>query len=144
MIRNMDAARTTRLTGFPEHIASIRGSRLSRRLLMYIVLCSSFFTLLATSFQLYMDYKRDVWAIHGSIQFIKAGYRDPLAVSAYNMDYNGLKLLLKGVLKFRDIEYLEISEPFPEGRKILAREGNPNAQRDIVDEVILRYPAAPE
>ena len=38
-----------------------------------------------------MDYRRDVWAIHGSIQFIKAGYREPLAVNAYNMDYNGLK-----------------------------------------------------
>jgi hypothetical protein len=78
---------------------------------MYIVLCSSFFTLLATPFQLYMDYKKDISAIHNSIQFIKASYKAPLAVNAYNMDFYGLKILLKGALEYRDIGYLEISEP---------------------------------
>jgi PAS domain S-box-containing protein len=144
MIWTMNTTTIKRLTDFPKQFVFCRGSRLSRRLLLYIVLCSSFFTLLATTFQLYMDYKRDVSAIHSSIQVIQAGYQGPLTVNAYNMDYNELKMLLKGVLKFRDIEYLEITEPLFEGRKVLAREGNPNAGRDIIYEIDLRYPVAPK
>ena len=44
-------------------IPNIKQYRLSYRLLVYVVLCSSLFALLATATQLYLDYRRDISAL---------------------------------------------------------------------------------
>ena len=72
---------------------------LSLKLLFYILVCSSCFTLLVTAFQLYTDYKRDLAAVHESLQFIENGYLKTLATSAYDMDEEQLRLQLQGALK---------------------------------------------
>jgi len=118
--------------------------RLSKKLLFYIVLCSSCFTLLATAFQLYMDYRRDLSTVHESIQFIERSYLQALATSAWDMDDKQLKLQLQGVLKLQDIEYLEIIEPRTAGEVIIAAQGNPNCRKDIFREFSLQYYNAPE
>ena len=48
---------------------SFRHYRLSYKLVVYTVLCSSLFTLLATSIQLYSDYKRDLNSIRSNFNF---------------------------------------------------------------------------
>lgn len=120
------------------------GHRLSRKLLFYIVLCSVFFTLLATAFQLYMDYRRDLAAVHESIQFIESSYLKSIAASAWDMDEKQLTLQLQGALKLQDVEYLEIIEPRTAGEVIIAAQGNPNTKKDIVREFSLKYSSAPE
>ena len=120
------------------------GHRLSRKLLFYIVLCSVFFTLLATAFQLYMDYRRDLAAVHESIQFIESSYLKSIAASAWDMDEKQLTLQLQGALKLQDVKYLEIIEPRTAGEVIIAAQGNPNTKKDIVREFSLKYSSAPE
>jgi len=103
--------------------------RLSYRLLLYVVLCSSFFTLLTTAFQLYLTYKKDVTHIHESMGFIRDSYVPSVTRSIYYMDEEESRLLLKGVLKLQNVRYLYITEPTKEPPIC---EGDPNAAPDIV------------
>ena len=119
-------------------------ARLSMKLLFYIVLCSSFFTLLVTAFQLYMDYRRDLAQVHESIQFIESSYLKAIAASAWDMDEKQLTLQLQGALKLQDVEYLEIIEPRTAGEVIIAAQGDPNSKKDIVREFSLKYTNGPE
>jgi len=118
--------------------------RLSMKLLFYIVLCSSSFTLLVTAFQLYMDYRRDLAAIHESIQFIESSYLQALAASAWDMDENQIRLQLQGALKLQDVKYLEIVEQRGAGEVFIAAIGDPKSKKDIFREFSLKYPKAPE
>ena len=107
-------------------------------MLCYVVLCSSFFTLLGTVVQLWFDYKRDVAAIHDNLGLIETSYIRPIATSVYNVDDDQTALLLKSALKLQDIEYLEIREMrWDEDFRLSA--GNPNAHQDIVREFSLEY-----
>ncbi|MDM8551176.1 ATP-binding protein [Desulfobacterales bacterium HSG2] len=112
-------------------------SRLSYRLLLYVVLCSSFFTLLATAFQLYLSYQKDMAHIHESMEFIRKSYVLPVARSTYYVDEEQSGLLLKGALKLQDIRYVYVTEP-GSGKEPRVREGDPNAERDIVREFPLK------
>jgi len=102
-----------------------------------VVLCSSSFTLLATAFQLYLSYQKDMAIIHESMEFIRESYVMPVARSTYYVDEEQLGLLLKGALKLQDIRYLYVTEPGPEkGPRVW--EGDPNAEQDIVREFPLK------
>ncbi len=126
-----------------EQIALFHRPGLTRRVLLYILLCSSFFTLLSTGVQLYTDYRRDLSDIHGHIGFIRDSYLEPLAVHAYNMDYQQMNLLLAGVFNLKDIVYLEISEPLDNTRQTLTKMGTLPENRTICREFKLTYPSDP-
>jgi PAS domain S-box-containing protein len=115
-------------------------SQLSLRLLIWVVMCSSFFALLVSAFQLYTDYRRDVSSIHSSIQFIHDSYLKTLSTNAYNMNLQQLSLQLEGILKLQDIEYLEVVEKSENSEILLATAGDMKARRDIEKEFILKYP----
>jgi len=121
------------------HHRGLKKQRLSFRLLLWVVICSSFFALLVSVFQLYTDYKRDVASIHSSMQFINDSYLKSLAVNAYNMDLQQLELQLQGMLTLQDIEFLEIIEKSENSNNILARTGDPNSSKDIEREFTLNY-----
>jgi len=112
--------------------------RLSYRLLFYVVLCSSFFTLLATAFQLYLDYRRDLNFIETNLKFIEDSYIPAVTASLFNMDEKQLAILLKGALKLPDIEYLTVHENIGEA-EYRSSQGNPDAQKDIVKVYPLEY-----
>ncbi|EMS79935.1 signal transduction histidine kinase [Desulfotignum phosphitoxidans] len=126
-----------------EQITLFTRPGLTRRVLLYILLCSSFFTLLSTGVQLYTDYQRDRSDIHHHIDFIRDSYLEPLAVHAYNMDYHQLNLLLAGIFNFKDIVYLEISEPLDSTRQTLTKMGTLPENRTICREFTLTYPSDP-
>jgi len=84
---------------------------LSYRTLVYVLLCSSTFTLIATAAQLYIEYRRDVSNLHASIEFIKNSYLAPISASVYKIDSEHLKLQLNGALNLTDIVHLTVKEP---------------------------------
>jgi PAS domain S-box-containing protein len=126
-----------------EQLALFKKPGLSRRVLLYILLCSSFFTLLSTGVQLYTDFQRDRSDIDHHIDFIRDSYLEPLAVHAYNMDYDQMTLLLAGIFNLNDIVYLEVSEPLDDGRQSLATLGTLPEKRTICKEFTLAYPSNP-
>jgi PAS domain S-box-containing protein len=85
-------------------------NRLSYQLVLAVVICSVFFTLLAASVQLYFNYRRDVESIHQNIQFIEESYLQAISSSVYNFDRELLRIQLEGALQLQDIIYLEIIE----------------------------------
>jgi len=111
---------------------------LSYRSVVYVVLCSSLFAIIATAIQLYLDYRRDVSALHESFRLIEKSYLPTIARSTFKIDQDHLRLELEGVLKLPDIVYLELQEV--RGSQILTHShGNPNAEKIIRNEFPLEY-----
>lgn len=92
-------------------------SSISFRLLTYILLISSFLTLIITALQLYFDYNKDISIIEESLKQVKSSYADSIAHHVWNMDADGLLTQLNGIISMRDMVYAEVSitsgkEPF--------------------------------
>ncbi|MDM8549277.1 ATP-binding protein [Desulfobacterales bacterium HSG2] len=112
-------------------------NRLAHRLLLSVVLCSAFFSMLTTGFQLYLEYRRDRAVIQANIHFIRDSYLEPVTISAYMLDEKHTSLQLQGALKLQDIVYLEVIESDEETPWVI--EGDPEAGRDILSEFPLIY-----
>lgn len=91
-------------------MARKKSFKLSYRLVFYVVLCSSIFTLISTAIQLYTDYRRDVKAVRSGIEIIENSYLNALTSSLFNFDVNQTRTLLEGAYAIRDIEYIAVRE----------------------------------
>ncbi len=98
-------------------------NRLSRLLLTYIILCSSFFTLIGTGVQLYGDYQSDIKAIKNGIRYIEKGYLKTLAASLWAVNHSQMRNSLEGASYLPDIQYLEVREISDDSEKILSSWG---------------------
>lgn len=116
-----------------EATAPKRGRKgLARRLILYILLFSSFVTFMATALQLYLDYTRDLRAIDTRLHQIRNSYLKSLTLSLWSLDYQQLRSQMEGIQALPDMQYLEIEvdgEPMlsvgkPAGTKLL-RESYP-------------------
>tara|TARA_R110002072_G_scaffold1780_9_gene14743 strand:+ start:24409 stop:25920 length:1512 start_codon:yes stop_codon:yes gene_type:complete len=85
---------------------------LSRRLLVLILCCSTLFTLVATSLQLYLEYQDDLAKMNENVRFIESSYVPALARSLYELNDEQLSLQMAGALKLTDIVYLKVIEDF--------------------------------
>lgn len=81
---------------------------LAKRVLIFILLFGSFFTLLTIIFQLYLDYNRDLSEINKRIRQIKLSYVASLTRSLWALDDEQINIQMQGILALPDIEYLEI------------------------------------
>ena len=88
--------------------SSFAKGRAARRLVIAVVLFSSFITLATTSFQLYRDYRLDLKAIHGYFDLIQGSYIQSLSRSVWMYDSRQIEAQLDGLNKLPDIENLEI------------------------------------
>jgi signal transduction histidine kinase len=84
--------------------------RLSRRLLAYILACSTVFALISTLLQLGWDYHSDVNVTKERINEIQTTNAAPIAASVWNMDNEQLALQLKGLQKIPDIMAVTVYE----------------------------------
>ena len=113
-------------------------NRLSFRLLFVVVLCSTFFTLIATAIQLYFSYQRDLSTIEQNFEFIGKSYQPAISVSLYKVNLEQLGVQLKGILQLTDMVYAEVQES--RGENIFKQsEGDPEATWNMVREYPLSY-----
>jgi PAS domain S-box-containing protein len=105
-------------------------SRLSIRVVVIVLVCSSLLTLLATAFQLYFDYQKDVKSIHSNISLIRDSYLPAIISSVYTLDVEQVQILLEGSLNIIDIEYIEIEGT---SKNLFKPAGNPAASRDVTN-----------
>ncbi len=87
-----------------------KGHVLPYKLLVYILICSSFFTLLGTSFQLYVEYRSDVSDIQKGFEQIENSYVNTIAASLWDINIDHVKIQLEGALKLPGMRYLEVVE----------------------------------
>lgn len=84
------------------------GSPLSFRLLAYILLFSSAFTLVSSAMQLYSDFRKDISQIDRRMNVIETGYSSSLARSLWALDQKLLQTQLEGILSLPDIVHLRL------------------------------------
>lgn len=110
-------------------------NRLVYKLIVSILLFSGTITVIITAIQLYAEYRRDVNDIDVFISKIEKSFLSPIASSLWHFDMQSVRLQLEGILRFRDIEYLEITE---EGNKVVVV-GSPQTKHVIVKSIPLIY-----
>lgn len=95
-------------------------SPLSYRLLAYIVLFSSVFTLISSAIQIYSDFSKDIFQIDRRMEVIETGYASSLARSLWALDQKLLQTQLEGVLSLPDIVHLRLKIE-PDSELVLGR-----------------------
>lgn len=83
---------------------------LGRKLLIAILLISSFFTIIQTSYQLYADYKIGLGEIDRSFEQIFKSYQSSIARSIWDIDSKQVNNIAEGIISHPNVEYVEITE----------------------------------
>ena len=111
---------------------AVKNYGIARHLLLYIIIFSSFVTLLATSLQLYTDYQRDLDVINSRLNEIEGGYIGSISASLWNLDIKQLELQLDGIKHLPDIKAVEIREHNEEFSKPLHLIRGEKSTRNII------------
>lgn len=85
-----------------------KDSPLSFRLLAWILLFSSVFTLIASAGQIYFDYRKDLSQIDNRMAVVESGYSSSLARSLWALDQKLLQTQMEGILSLPDIVHLRL------------------------------------
>ncbi|WP_166261526.1 bifunctional diguanylate cyclase/phosphodiesterase [Marinobacter salicampi] len=94
------------------------GSPLSFRLLAYILLFSSAFTLFASGIQIYSDFRKDVSLIDERMSVIETSYASSLSRSLWALDQKLLQVQMEGILSLPDIVHLQL-RIFPDSELVM-------------------------
>ncbi len=97
------------------------GSPLSFRLLAYILLFSSLFTLLTSAIQIYVDYRKEVSQIDERMAVIQTSYASSLSRSLWALDQNLLQVQMEGILSLPDIVHLRL-RIFPDSELVMGEQ----------------------
>lgn len=81
--------------------------KLAGQLLFYILLFSSFFTILAAVVQLWVDYHKDLGLIEKRILQVRQSYIGSLSLSIWNMNTDHVYAQLNGILQLPEIACLK-------------------------------------
>lgn len=94
----------------PHRSPPLAGDRIGRRLLFAIVLFSSLVTLVATAFQLFVDFQRDVGQIKTRLDDVQSSYLASIGASLWNLDPHQLKLQMEGIRQLPGVVAVAIYE----------------------------------
>lgn len=83
-------------------------NKIGYKLVIAIVLFSSFITLITTALQIYMDYNVEIKKINDYETLIKESYLKSISSSVWSYDEIQIDTQLKGILHIPNVEYLEI------------------------------------
>ncbi|MBM6442077.1 MULTISPECIES: ATP-binding protein [Pseudomonas] len=88
-----------------------RPGGLLRRLLLFILLFSLCFTVLASTVQLYIEYRREMRDIDSRMDLIRAGYLASLERSLWDLNQEQLNVQLRGLVDFSDVARVHLKSP---------------------------------
>lgn len=130
------------MTG-PSRLYELRHG-IGARLLALILLVSSAATLLATGFQLYLDYRSDVTLIHSRMDDIERSSLVSIADGLWRLEHAQLRLQLEGILRLPDMRAVQLEEIGGDGRmrKLLSlgeSDAPANARDSILREIAIFY-----
>lgn len=84
---------------------------LLRRLLLFILLFSLCFTVLASGVQLYFEYRREMREIDSRMELISAGYLASLERNLWDLNQQQLNVQLRGLVDFSDVARVRLTGP---------------------------------
>ncbi|NBF11735.1 ATP-binding protein [Pseudomonas sp. Fl4BN1] len=85
-----------------------RPGGLLRRLLLFILLFSLCFTVLASAVQLYFEYRREMRDIDSRMELIRAGYLGSLERNLWDLNQEQLTVQLQGLVDFSDVAQVHL------------------------------------
>lgn len=85
-------------------------SKISSRLIAYVVLSSSIITLFISAFQLYSDYTKELSAIQKNIAQIKVVHADSVAASLWSLDEEKLNTIITGIQRLYYVKQIVVIE----------------------------------
>lgn len=109
------------------------------RLLIRVVLFSSAVTLVLTTMQLYLDYRRDVSIIDQRLNEIEHSHLASIGESLWQLDERQLALQLEGILRLPDISAVEVRESTDRGNSLQVAVGQPQTHSVIARKFPLTY-----
>jgi len=87
-------------------------NKLSQRMLLYILLCSSFFSICTTLIQLYIDFQDDLLALNQRFSNIETSYVQSISTSLWDFNEPLVQQQIKGIVKLPDIRFAKITTGF--------------------------------
>ena len=108
--------------------------KISKVLVLYIVLFSSVVTLILTAIQLRIDYKDGVDFINQRIDQIKLTNADSITQSLWTLDSSSIQIQLNGLSRINDISLVKITD---QDNKIIASSGKINSNDTITRRIPL-------
>ncbi|MFT5729389.1 MAG: PAS domain S-box-containing protein [Desulforhopalus sp.] len=109
---------------------------LTWKTIFYILLFSSFFTILASALQLYQSYQEDIGLIGARMDLIQQRYLDSLSTSVWEVDKEQIEIQLKGILSLSDIQFVNLQERTQE---LSFTMGTTNTEKTITRKFPLEY-----
>ncbi|NOZ10908.1 MAG: PAS domain S-box protein [Gammaproteobacteria bacterium] len=109
---------------------------IARRLIIYVVLFSSFITLFVTAIQLYRDYDDDIELIEDQLQQIRDVHLKTLTSALWASDKKELRTHLEGIFNRRDMQFLEVRDQ----DKVWVSVGTPQTRDVISRQYTMIYP----
>lgn len=108
-----------------------RQQTIGRRVLMWILICSSIITFTMTCIQLLFDYRQQSSLVDN--QFVQIGQVsiDPISQALWMLDKDLLTIQIEGILKHRDIVYVKIEGT--DYQNTLLEVGNNQVQSDQIN-----------
>ena len=88
--------------------ALFSNNKLSQRVLVYILLCSSVLSLCSTSVQLYADYQDDLLALKQRFVNIEISFIPSIATSLWDFNEPLVQQQIQGIVQLPDIRYAKI------------------------------------
>ncbi len=89
-------------------VRDLRRAGISRRLVVYIIMCSTAIALLATAVQLYFDYTTDLEFLDQRLDQVEDSFGESISDSLWNIDYDQVEVVIEGILRLPDIEYVRV------------------------------------
>lgn len=114
---------------------SKKQNTLSYRLLIYVLICSSIFTFLATLSQLYFDYRENISEMDKNFEFIEQTLLPAINSNVYLFDMEQLKLQIDGMIKLNNISYITIFDT----QGLIYKAGDEKSPRNIIKTYTLNY-----
>ncbi len=87
-------------------------NKLTKRVLIYVLLCSSMLSLVSTAVQLYIDYNKDISSLDVRFDNIKNSYLQSISTSLWDFNEPLVKQQIKGIVDLPNIRYVKITTTF--------------------------------
>ena len=87
-------------------------NKLSRRVFVYILLCSAFLSVCSTMIQLYVDFQTGVSRLDERFNNIELSFKQSIATSLWDFNEQLVEQQIAGILRLPDIRYINITTSF--------------------------------
>lgn len=107
-------------------------NKLSRRVLIYILLCSSILSIASTGIQLYVAFQKDIHRLNQQFDNIESSYIQSISTSLWDFNEPLVQQQIQGIVKLPDIRFVKITTGFGK----VYEQGD----ADVVAKKVVEYP----